>query len=234
MEFEILNDADAVAKRAATVIAEEARKAVAQHGRFVMAVSGGKTPWAMLRELANELVPWESVHVFQVDERIAPAGDPDRNLTHLQESLLLHAPLDPKHIYAMPVELNDLEAAAQQYAAMLREVAGNPATLDLAHLGMGADGHTASLIPGDPTLNVKDRDVALTSVYQGRRRMTLTFPILNRSRHILWVITGIEKAPMLQRFQRGDASIPAGRIRRGNCLVLADYAAAAALASPRD
>ena len=225
----ILADADAVAKEAAKVIAAEARAAVAARGRFIMAVSGGRTPWQMLRALAGEDVPWNGVHVVQVDERIAPAGDPDRNLTHLRESLLEHAPLPPEHIHAMPVEEADLEAAARNYARTLEEIAGTPPVLDLAHLGLGPDGHTASLVPQDPVLNVTDRDVALTGLYQKRRRMTLTYPVLNRSRRILWVVTGAEKAEMLVRLRDGDISIPAGRIRREQALVLADQLAAAAL-----
>jgi len=226
MEIRVLMDADAVAREAAKVIAAEARAAVAARGRFVMAVSGGKTPWQMLRALANEDVPWEGVHVVQVDERIAPAGDPDRNLTHLRASLLEHAPLPPEQIHAMPVEETYLEAAAQSYARTLQKIAGTPPVLDLAHLGLGPDGHTASLVPNDPVLNVLDRDVALTGLYQKRRRMTLTYPLLNRSRIILWVVTGAEKVAMLKRLRDADASIPAGRIRQDPALVLADRAAA--------
>ena len=226
MKVEILNDAEAVAKAAAAAIADYARQSVAARGRFLMAVSGGHTPWAMLRELANEQVPWKEVHVFQVDERIAPAGDPDRNLTHLRASLLEHAPLAPDHIHAMPVEMPDLEAAATQYAQELQSLAGTPPVLDLAHLGLGPDGHTASLIPGDPVLNVADADVSLTGVYQGRRRMTLTYPVLNRAIRILWLVTGADKVPMFPRLRDGDTSIPAGRIARGQALLLADRAAA--------
>lgn len=225
MRIEVLADAEAVAKRAAAVIAEEARIAVAARGRFLLAVSGGKTPWIMLRALSTEEVPWKHVHVVQVDERVAPAGHADRNLTHLRVSLLEHAPLNPEQIYAMPVDAPDLEAAAARYAQTLREIAGTPPVLDLAHLGLGPDGHTASLVPNDPALNVTDADVAITQVYQGRQRMTLTYPMLNRSRKILWVVTGVEKAPMLKRLQEGDVSIPAGRIRRDPALILADSAA---------
>ncbi len=227
MKLEVFEDADAVARAAAKMIAADSRAAVAARGRFVMAVSGGKTPWAMLRALAGEDVPWKNVHVFQVDERVAPAGDPDRNLTHLRASLLEHAPLSPQQIYAMPVESPDLEAAARQYARTLEQVAGSPSVLELAHLGMGPDGHTASLVPGDPVLNVTDADVGLTGVYQGRRRMTLTYPVLNRSRRILWLTTGSEKIEMLPRLLEGDTTIPAGRISREQAVVLADKAAAA-------
>jgi len=225
MRTEVLLDAEAVARRAAEVIAEEARAAVAARGRFVLAVSGGKTPWIMLRALATEVVPWKQVHVVQVDERVAPAGHADRNLTLLRASLLEHVPLNPEQIYAMPVEAPDLEAAAARYAQTLREIAGTPPMLDLAHLGLGTDGHTASLVPNDPVLDVNDADVAITGVYQGRQRMTLTYPILNRSRKIMWVVTGAEKVSMLKHLQDGDASIPAGRIYRDSALILADCAA---------
>ena len=226
MRTQVLTDADAVAKIAAELIAAEARAAVAARGKFIMAVSGGKTPWQMLRNLAGEDVPWPDVHVFQVDERIAPAGDPDRNLTHLRESLLSHAPLRPEQIYAMPVEEKDLDAAAKSYSDTLQKIAGSPPVLDLAHLGLGPDGHTASLVPNDSVLDVTDADVALTGIYQNRRRMTLTYPLLNRSRCVLWVVTGAEKVEMLARLRDGDVSIPAGRIRRENALVLADLTAA--------
>ena len=226
MKIQVLADADAVAREAARFIASEARIAVAVRGRFIMAVSGGKTPWQMLRNLADEEVPWKNVHVVQVDERIAPAGDPDRNLTHLRESLLSHAPLPPEQIYAMPVEENDLEAAAASYAKTLQQIAGSPPVLDLAHLGLGPDGHTASLIPNDPVLNVTDRDVALTGIYQKRRHMTLTYPMLNRSRRILWVATGAEKVGMIVRLRDGDVTIPAGRVRQDNAVLLADRPAA--------
>jgi 6-phosphogluconolactonase len=226
MKMQVLADADAVAMQAAKVIAAEASTATAGRGRFFMAVSGGRTPWHMLRILANEPVLWKSVQVVQVDERVAPAGDPDRNLTHLRESLIEHAPLSPRQIHAMPVEDENLEAAAAGYAQLLQQIAGSPPILDLVHLGLGPDGHTASLVPGDPVLEVTHQDVALTGSYQGRRRMTLTYPLLNRSRRILWVVTGAEKAQMLARLLSGDVSIPAGRVRQDQALVLADAAAA--------
>ena len=226
MEIEILPDADSVAQRGAAIVAGEARAAVAARGQFVVAVSGGSTPWRMLRALAGEEIPWEGVHVVQVDERVAPAGHPDRNLTRLRENLLGHTPLRPERIHAMPVESSDLEASAAQYAQTLREIAGSPPVLDLVHLGLGPDGHTASLVPGDPALAVTGADVALTGVYQGRRRMTLTYPVINRSRRVLWLVTGSGKAGMLRRLRDADPSIPAGRILGDRALVLADRAAA--------
>jgi len=227
MKKEILSTSDDVAARAAQIIASDARAAVAARGRFVMAVSGGRTPWQMLRALANEEMPWANVHVVQVDERIAPAGDKDRNLTHLRESLLSHAPIPENQIHAMPVEAADLDQACRDYTALLNSICGNPAVIDLTHLGLGPDGHTASLIPGDPVCEVHDAEVALTGLYQNRRRMTLTYPILNRSRHVLWVVTGAEKAPMLPCLLAGDAGIPAGPIAQANATLLADAPAAA-------
>ena len=224
MKIEILPDADAVAVRAAEHIAAACRAAESARGRCAIAVSGGRTPWAMLRALAGLDVPWSDVHFFQVDERVAPAGDPDRNLTHLRESLPEQA-----RVHAMPVEAPDLEAGAADYARELAKIAGEPAVLDLVHLGLGPDGHTASLVPGDPVLGVAYHDVAVTGLYQERRRMTLTYPVLDRAREILWLATGADKARMLARLRDGDDSIPAGRVSRDRALAFVDRAAAAEL-----
>ena len=213
---EVLPDADAVAERGASYVAEQAQAAIAERGRFTFAVSGGRTPRAMFSKLVGR-VPWETVAIYQVDERVAPDGDPDRNLTHLRRSLPPAAAAD---VRAMPVGADDLEAAAADYARSL------PERLDLVHLGLGPDGHTASLVPGDPVLDVADRDVAVTGVYQGRRRMTLTYPALNRARRVLWLVTGEDKADALERLRAGDESIPAGRVHAESALVLADAAAA--------
>jgi 6-phosphogluconolactonase len=228
MTVEVLDDVNAVAEQAAQVIAADARAAVRDRGRFVVATSGGTTPWVMLRRLRGlDGVPWPRVHVLQVDERVAPGGHTARNLTHLCGTLLLPGSGRDPRIHAMPVESADLAQAAREYAQELAAIAGAPPVIDLVHLGMGADGHTASLVPGDPVLEITDADVALTGVYQGRRRMTLTYPAINRARRILWLITGRDKAAMLARLRRGDAEIPAGRIERAQALVLADRAAAA-------
>jgi 6-phosphogluconolactonase len=229
MKIEVLADPAAVAHMAADIIAADARAAIAARGRFVMAVSGGQTPLAMLRALAVADTPWPGIHVVQVDERIAPAGDPARNLTQLEECLLAVAPLAPECVHAMSVNSPDLDAAAVSYAKMLCQIAGTPPVLDLVHLGLGVDGHTASLVPGDPVLDVIGTEVALTAPYQGRRRMTLTYPTLNRARRILWLVTGHDKAAMLLRLRDGDRSIPAGHIHQEQALVIADAAAASAL-----
>jgi 6-phosphogluconolactonase len=233
MKLEVFDDSDSVARAASARIAADARVAIAARDRFTLAVSGGHTPWIMLRALANEDIPWARVHLFQVDERVAPDGDPDLNLTHLRESLLQHAPLRAEQIHAMPVEAADPESAVTQYARILQDLAGSPAVLDLVHLGLGPDGHTASLVPGDAVLRVSSADVAMTGVYQGRRRMTLTYPALNRARRVLWVVTGGEKTEMLQRLLDGDVSIPAGRVRHEQALLLADRAAAGRLTAER-
>jgi len=225
LNVEVLETTDAVANRAAQTIAALAREAIEARGRFLFAVSGGHTPWVMLRALAAAQIPWPAVRVFQVDERVAPAGHADRNLTHLKDSLLEHAPLLPEQILAMPVEAGDLDRAAAEYAQTLQRECGSPAVLDLVHLGLGPDGHTASLVPGDPVLNVCDKDVAVTGPYQGRRRMTLTYPAINRARKILWVVTGAEKVQMLHRLLHCDRDIPAGRVDCEKSLVLADVAA---------
>lgn len=218
--LEVLPDEDAVARRGADLVAASAREAMAARGRFALAVSGGRTPWAMFRALADEDVPWDRVGIWQIDERVAPDGDPDRNLTNLATALPRAAQLHP-----MPVTDDDLEAAADRYAASL------PEAFDVVHLGMGDDGHTASLVPGDHLLDVADRDVVLTAEYGGRRRMTLTYPVLDRARMALWLIEGSEKAPMLSRLLAGDPSIPAGRVSTPEQLIVADRAAAAGVAS---
>lgn len=222
MEFRVLTDAETVAREAAKFIAKLARQSVAERGRFVMAVSGGATPWQMLRALGKEDLPWNDVFVIQVDEREAPEGHTDRNLTHLRESLLEHAPLNEDHILAMPVDSDNLELGARRYSEMICQIAGSPPMLDLVHLGLGADGHTASLVPDDLVLQLKDRDVAITGIYQGRKRMTLTYPMINRSRNILWLVTGAGKLPMLKRLLAADESIPAGRICQNKAFILAD------------
>jgi 6-phosphogluconolactonase len=215
-ELEVFADGAAVAARAASYVAAQAREAVAAHGRFTFAVSGGHTPWAMFAELAKEDVPWADVELFQVDERVAPEGDPDRNLTHLRESI----GDAPARVHPMPVNDPDLEVAAAAYATVL------PQRFDLVHLGLGPDGHTASLVPGDPVLEVTDALVAVTQPYQGHQRMTLTYPALTRADQVLWLVTGADKRDPLARLLSGDESIPAGRVLATHSLVLADQAAA--------
>jgi len=231
MKTEILADAAAVASRGAERIADAAAAAIAERGRFTLAVSGGHTPWQMLTLLAQRKLEWGRVHVFQVDERIAPDGDPDRNLTHLHESLLARAPLPPQNLHPMPVNQADLGAAARAYAENLCHFAGTPPALDLIHLGLGPDGHTASLIPGDAVLRAGE-DVAVTGVYQHHRRMTVTYPVLNRARAILWLVTGTDKRDVLPRLLAADPSIPSGKVEQARAVLVADREAAARLPKP--
>ncbi len=215
-ELKVSPDADAVAVAAAEYVAGLARATVAAHGRFTFAVSGGHTPWAMFAQLAEQDVPWADMEIFQVDERVAPDGDPDRNLTHLRASL----GDAPARVHPMPVTDPDLTTAAAAYATVL------PQRFDLVHLGLGPDGHTASLVPGDPVLDVTDALVGLTQLYQGHQRMTLTYPALARADQLLWLVTGPDKREPLARLLAGDTSIPAGRVTAARSLVLADAAAA--------
>jgi 6-phosphogluconolactonase len=216
-ELEVFADPEALTRGAAAYVAARARDCSARDGHFTFAVSGGRTPWAMFSELASEEMPWERVSIYQVDERVAPADDPDRNLAHLRAALGSASP----RVFAMPVEDADLSAAAARYAAQL------PEHFDLVHLGLGDDGHTASLVPGDPVLAIGDRLVGITQPYQGRRRMTLTYPALARADQLLWLISGEDKRHALGLLRAGERSIPAGRVEAAASLIMADRAAAA-------
>lgn len=227
MKLEIAADAETAAARAADLIAGAVRRAVAGRGRCVMAVSGGATPWRMLVMLAGRNLPWPAIHLVQVDERVAPDGDAERNLSGLRQSL---GPVLPSaNLHAMPVNLEDPEPATA-YAAILAQLCGTPPILDLIHLGLGDDGHTASLVPGDPVLTAS-AEVAFTGCYRGRRRMTLTYPVLNRAREIVWLVTGRKKAPVLPRLLAGDPAIPAGRVNRRRARIVADADAASLLSA---
>lgn len=223
MRIEVLDDAARLAARAAYAVAERARSRVAETGRFSVAFSGGGTPRRMLEVLAEREVPWDAVHVFQVDERLVAQGHAQRNLAMMREHLLDRAKIPAANVHPMPVD--DGEKGPRGYAKTLQRVCGG--VLDLVHLGLGADGHTASLVPGDPVLEVDDADVSLTGLYQRYRRMTLTAPAINRAAEILWVVSGADKAVALQALMEGDAGIPASLIRRERALVLADWGAAA-------
>ena len=219
IELEVAGDEKAASRRAAELIAAAGAEAAAERGRFAFAMSGGRSPWAMLAILGeSEQMPWGRTELFQVDERVAAPGDEARNLTHMVLGLSMdhQATLRP-----MPVTQRDPEAAARDYEASL------PDRFDLIHLGLGPDGHTASLVPGEPVLEVTDRRVAMTeTAYQDHHRMTLTYPALDEARRIVWLVTGPDKPEALQKLLAGDESIPAGRVRNDNMIVVADEAAA--------
>jgi 6-phosphogluconolactonase len=214
IHLEVLPDAEALAVRAAAVIEEAAKEAVADRGTFRWAASGGATPVPTFRRLA---LPWSGTGTFQVDERVAPEGDDDRNLTHLRRALSADGVAT---VRPMPVEADDLGSAAATYERSL------PERFDIVHLGIGDDGHTASLLVDDPVLEVRDRDVAVTGPFRGRRRMTLTYPMLDRARRVVWIVAGRTKAGALARLLAGDTSIPAGRVMAVDQVVLADADAA--------
>lgn len=191
-----------MAARAAELIAHAIHGVIEAGGRFAWAISGGRDPVRMFERLNGLDLPWDRIDTWQVDERVAPAGDPDRNLT----SQLRALPAATATLRPMPVEDEDLEAAARRYSA------GLPSRFDVVHLGLGPDGHTASLVPGDPVLAVRDRTVAVTNPYQGRRRMTLTYPGLALAARAVWVVTGVDKRDALEKLLARDPSIPASGV----------------------
>ncbi len=217
--LEVLADADAASARGAELIAAAGQAAVAARGEFALALSGGHTPWRMIALLGDRAdMPWEQTQIFQVDERVAPPGSEERNLTHLIQMLSIS---HQSAVRPMPVTSRDLDASAREYEGQL------PERLDCVHLGLGPDGHTASLVPGDPVLEVDDRRVAVTAgEYQGSRRMTLTYPELSRAREILWLVAGEKARDPLAKLLAGDPSIPAGRVENDEMVVVADEAAA--------
>lgn len=221
-QLEVVADEKAAARRGAELIAAAGAAAVAERNVFAAAMSGGRTPWAMLATLSEmEAMPWAKTELFQADERIAAPGSEERNLTHMVLGLSLD---HQSSLRPMPVTQRDLEAAAREYESSL------PQRLDLVHLGLGPDAHTASLVPGDPVLEITDRRVAVTdAVYQGHRRMTLTYPALAEARRIIWLVTGQAKREALAKLLAGDRSIPAGRVENDEMVVVADQAAAVSL-----
>ncbi|WP_026969036.1 6-phosphogluconolactonase [Algoriphagus terrigena] len=229
MEIRTFQSSNEVAKEAALYIADSIRVHIAKKGFFTLAISGGRTPWEMIKELATQDLPWEKVFLFQVDERVAPDGHPDRNLTQLFKSIEGTSLMTRLNIFPMHVIAEDLEEACAEYSDNIKRIT-ETGKFDLIHLGIGTDGHTASLVPGDNVLEVQDKDVALTNdPYQGRQRMTLTYPLINQAEKILWVITGEEKAEMLSRLLNQDPSIPAGKVAQGHAIILTEEAAAVAI-----
>jgi 6-phosphogluconolactonase len=219
IQLEVCEDEKAAARRAAELIAADGEEAAGARGAFAFAMSGGRSPWAMLAILGElEAMPWQQTDLFQVDERIASPGSEDRNLTHMVLGLSMD---HQTALRPMPVTQRDLDGAAREYESTL------PERLDLVHLGLGPDGHTASLVPGDPVLEVSDRRVAMTGTnYQGHPRMTLTYPAIDAACKILWLVTGPEKREPLAKLLAGDESIPAGRVKNEAMIVVADQAAA--------
>jgi len=218
IDLEVVADEKGAARRAAELIAAAGSAAVAERNMFSVAMSGGRSPWGMLAILGElEEMPWDKTELFQVDERLASPGSEERNLTHMVLGLSMD---HQSALRPMSVTQRDLEGAARDYERSL------PDPLDVVHLGLGPDGHTASLVPDDPVLEVSDRRVALTeTAYQGHYRMTLTYSALDSARQIIWLVTGPKKREPLARLLAGDTSIPAGRVENANMKIVADAAA---------
>lgn len=224
MKIELFPSAEQVAEGAAAYLEQLIRKTLAEKKTFSMAISGGRTPWEMLKILSKAPLPWTRINLFQVDERVAPDGHVDRNLTQLFQAIEGSPMVTRLQIFPMPVTAEDLEAGSQYYAELIHDITEGEG-LDLIHLGLGSDGHTASLVPRDGVL-VNERKVACTEeIYQGRIRMTLTYPLLNSAKRILWIVTGAEKQEMVHRLIKQDTSIPAGAVNQANALLMVDQAA---------
>lgn len=222
MKIEIFPSADQVAEKAAAYLEQLIRETLTYKKTFSLAISGGRTPWDMLKILSKASLPWSRVNLFQVDERIAPDAHKDRNLTQLFQAIEGSPMANQVAVFPMPVMAEDLDVGSKAYAQLIKEITEDEG-LDLIHLGLGSDGHTASLVPGDKVLEVQDRDVAYTKeLYQGRIRMTLTYPLLNSAKKILWIVTGTEKKEMVQRLLNQDSSIPAGAVKQTNALLMVD------------
>ncbi|MGB5810271.1 MAG: 6-phosphogluconolactonase [Polyangiales bacterium] len=203
-------------RAASELLRESLADRLRQKSRVSLALSGGSTPWPILRTLADADLDWTRVDVFQVDERVAPEGDPARNLVGIRTALLDHVPAT---VFPMPVDVPDLDEAVAAYDHLL------PPTIDVVHLGLGEDGHTASLVPGDPVLDLVDRRVAITEPYRGHRRMTLTYPTLETSGAIIWIVSGARKAAMTERLRSADPTIPAGRVTQTHARLVTDFGA---------
>ncbi len=233
MRLEVARTAEGAAGVAARLIATVLGIAIGRRTRASLALSGGSSPLPMLRALVREPLDWSAVHVYQVDERVVARGDSARNLAALHEILVWRGPLPRRNLHPMWVDRADLAGAADSYAAELAQVAGDPPILDLIHLGLGGDGHTASLFPGDPVLAVKDQNVALSAEHNGHRRMTLTYPVLNRARSVVWFVTGADKSGVVADLYAGGAPFPAGRVARRRAVLVADEAAAREASVPK-
>jgi 6-phosphogluconolactonase len=224
MRVEVCATAADANRRAAELIADALRGAVHERGRGVAALSGGRTPATMLQTLASSELPWTDVHVFQVDERVVGPADERRNLLGIGRALA-DSQLPATNLHGMPVDTTPVEAGAAQYCRELAAVAGEPPRIDVVHLGLGEDGHTASLVPGDPAL-AADLDVALSGPYQGTRRMTLTLPVIDRARTRIWLVTGDAKRDVVRRLLAAEPQLVASRVSREAAVAVLDRAAA--------
>ncbi len=220
MRIEVCASATEANQRAATLIAEQLRGALAERGRASVALSGGRTPQVMLQSLAAVKLAWADVHVLQVDERIVPIDDERRNLTSIRRAFA-QSSLPDKNIHGMPVNSANVAAGAAEYCRVLKAIAGDPPRIDVVHLGLGADGHTASLVFDDAALDAHS-DVAISGLYQGTQRITLTLHAIDRARCRLWLVTGGAKRDIVRRFLAHDPGLVASRVSREAGIVVLD------------
>ena len=226
MDVVVAGSPGELALEAARRLVAACEAALAARGRASLALSGGSSPAGMFTELARSGLDWTRIDVFQVDERVAPDGHPDRNAVLLRSHLLDPAAVPEERAHLMPVTADDLEEAAAAYAAGLRRLTGD-GILDAVHLGLGPDGHTASWPPGDPVARAVDGpDVAVVGPFNGRLRITLTPPAVNRARSIVWLVDGADRRPMTTALVAGDPSIPASRVRREDSVLVTGAEAA--------
>lgn len=251
------------AGRAAEILGAAVADAITRRDRCLLAISGGSTPTPVFAELAQLDVDWPSVTILQVDERIVPLDSSSRNLM-VQRNLLGHLgctwlPLPVDDLLALrgrpptdqdhprPITSETAGPILDEFAARLIDLAGDPPVLDVVHLGLGSDGHTASLLPGDPLVHELRRYVGLTGLYSGSpptttqaaaaldrgtmrpttQRVSLTRPVLDRARMVLWLVNGADKADVVRRLVDGDMSIPAGLVHAAHSVVVSDTDAAA-------
>jgi 6-phosphogluconolactonase len=226
MDLRVYDTAEEAAIAAADWLASALADAVAARGRASLALSGGRTPWRMLETLDSASMPWSALSVYQVDERAVAIDDERRNGQRIAELLVGPHRLAPDRFKPMPAEQQPLAVAAATYATLLEADLGSCPVLDVVQLGLGADAHTASLIPGDPLLEVTDQWVGVSGMYQGTQRLSLTFPVLNAARFRLWLVTGADKVDALHALMAGDRALPCGRVTGDDSVIFADAAAA--------
>jgi 6-phosphogluconolactonase len=226
----VLTDPAALARHAADIVSQAASR---KQGRFAVALSGGSTPRALYALLAqpdySRAFPWERTHWFWGDERFVPHDDPLSNYRMVREAMLSHAPVPAENIHAVPTEGMTPEAAAQAYQRILQDFYGAPTLdpekplFDINLLGLGPDGHTASLFPDTDALNQRDRWVTSVIGAKAEARITLTYPALESSMQAIFLVAGKDKAPMLKRLIEGDQALPAARLSpTGRLSIFAD------------
>ena len=227
--LEVVKDLEALSARAAELIADRIRSGGSP---FRLALSGGNTPRGCYRHLAHlHQIPWDHVEIFLGDERFVPPDHPDSNYHMIRQTLLAGEAVTPRAVFAVPTDTTP-EDAAGAYEEILRQEYGasrlrpDLPLFDLQLLGLGEDGHTASLLPGQPVLEEQTRWVAVVPEGRKEPRITLTYPVLESSRLTVFLVSGADKKDALARVRAGDPSLPAGRLKpQGDVIWLADRAA---------